>query len=528
MIYQPVLIDGVWRQPHRPHGSFQAEDPTTKKAIPVSYPISSFEDAEDCLRAAHEAVDQLGSVSPDSLAHFLEACAELVESRGRELVQAAHAETGLPIEPRLRCAELPRTTDQLRQAAAACRDRSWCRATLDTKNNIRSKHGPLGGPVLVLGPNNFPFAFNSAAGGDFAAAIASGNPVIAKANPAIPGTTRILAETALDALKETGLPRAMFQMLYHLEPEDGLKLPAHPLIGATAFTGSRASGLRLKEAADRAGKPVYLEMSSLNPVFVLPGALAERKEQIARELFASCTMGMGQFCTKPGMVILRSDEQGESFLQIAEELFETDPPGFLLGRRAIETVLAALRKMTENGARIITGGSEISGPGYSFANTLLSISGQKFLRSPERLQVEAFGNVCLFVFSDREAQLAEIAARLEGNLTGTIYSHSQGQDDPLYEEIAPILRRKVGRLLNDKMPTGVVVTPAMNHGGPYPATGHPGFTSVGIPASLLRFSALYCYDGVRPHRLPEELRDKNPTGRMWRFIDGEWTQRDVA
>jgi len=528
MTLQPVLVDGAWRQPAQPCGTFQAVDPATKKPLPDVYPISGFEEVEACLKAAHEAVDKLDSFSPDSIAQFLVRCADLLESRGRALAETAHAETGLPIEPRLRTTELLRTTDQLRQAAAACRDRSWCRATLDTTKNIRSKHGPLGGPVVIFGPSNFPFAFNSAAGGDFAAAVASGNPVIAKANPGHPGTTKLLAEVALDGLKETGLPRATVQMLYHFSPEDGLKLAAHPLIGATAFTGSRTAGLRLKVAADRVGKPIYLEMSSLNPVFVLPGAMAERKEQIAQEIFASCTMGTGQFCTKPGLVILKDDDQSESFLGIVENLFETNPPGLLVGRQAIDTIQAALKKMTKLGARIVTGGRELPGPGYSFANTLLCVSGQQFLKHPQGLQVEAFGNVSLFVLFSHDAQLAEIAGQLDGNLTGTIYSHSRGHDDPLYEKIAPILRRKVGRLLNDKMPTGVAVTPAMNHGGPFPATGHPGFTSVGIPASLLRFTALHCYDNVRPGRLPEELRDKNPTGSMWRLINGEWTRRDVT
>ncbi len=528
MTLQPVLVNGVWRPSTPLCGTFQAVNPATGGTLPDVYPISSFEEVEACLRAGHEAVDELDSFSPDSIAQFLGVCADLLESRGQELAETAHVETGLSMEPRLRTIELLRTTDQLRQAAAVCRDRSWCRATLDTTKNIRSKHGPLGGPVVIFGPNNFPFAFNPAAGGDFAAVIASGNPVIAKANPGHPGTTKLLAKIASDGLKETGLPRATVQMLYHFSPEDGLRLAAHPLIGATAFTGSRAAGLRLKAAADTAGKPVYLEMSSLNPVFVLPGAMAERKEQIAQEIFASCTMGTGQFCTKPGLVIVKGGDQSESFLGIIEKLFETDPPGLLVNRRAIDNIQAALEKMTGLGAAIVTGGRELPGPGYSFSNTLLCVSGQQFLKHPQGLQVEAFGNVSLFVLFSHDAQLAEIAGQLDGNLTGTIYSHSRGHDDLLYEKIAPILRRKVGRLLNDKMPTGVVVTPAMNHGGPFPATGHPGFTSVGMPASLLRFTALHCYDNVRPGRLPEELGDKNPTGRMWRLINGEWTRRDVT
>ena len=162
------------------------------------------------------------------------------------------------------------------------------------------------------------------------------------------------------------------------------------------------------------------------------------------------------------------------------------------------------------------------------AEMLLRASGDAFLAAPRPLQTEAFGTVNLVLLARDVAQMAELAAHLEGSLTGCLYSDTQGKDDAAYTVVATALRPRVGRLLNDKMPTGVAVSPAMNHGGPYPATGHPGFTAVGIPASLLRFAALRCYDNVRPHRLPPELQDKNPNGKMWRLIDGEWSQRDVG
>ena len=439
----------------------------------------------------------------------------------------ASLETGLAEEPRLRSVELPRTINQLRQAASAALDRSWCRATIDTKKNIRSKYGSLDGPVAVFSPNNFPFAFNSIAGGDFAAAIATGNPVIAKANPGHPGTTKIFAEAAFEAVQMTRLHQATVQLLYHFQPEDGLKLVAHPLVGATAFTGSQTAGLRLKEAADRAGKLIYLEMSSINPVFILPGAVKERQDEIAMELFHSCTLGSGQFCTNPGLVVLLKDESGDAFLQEVSRLFQSVLAGRLLNSQILKDIATAIECLQKYGAEIVTGGKKINTTGYCFANTLLRVSGEVFGKHPKALQTEAFGPVSLFVFAGDEAQIVEIATHLEGNLTGSIYSHSKGKDNPLYNRIEPVLRKKVGRLLNDKMPTGVAVTPAMHHGGPYPATGHPGFTAVGIPASLLRFAALECYDNVRQDRLPVELQDQNPTGEMWRFIDGEWTQRDI-
>ena len=527
MEVQSVLIGGVWQKAEAPLGFIKATNPATRKNLKENYPVSSFIDIEHALQASLRSAHELRSMTPQTVAGFLDSYADRIERHRDALVQMASLETALPGEPRLRSVELPRTTGQLRQAAAACRDRSWCRATIDTKNNIRSKHGALGGPVVIFGPSNFPFAFNPVAGGDFAAAVASGNPVIAKAHPGHPGTTKILAEMALEVLQESHLPTGVVQLLYHFDPEDGLRLAAHPLVGATAFTGSRSAGLRLKKAADEAGKPVYLEMSSLNPVILLPGSLDERSEQIAKELFTSCTLGSGQFCTKPGLVILKQSPPSEAFFRFTLNLFRQAPAGILLSQGTLDRLRESISRMALFGAQIVTGNREPGGPGYRLENTLLRVSGKRFLDHPAELQVEAFGGVSLLVFAKDNEQMLKIVESLDGNLTGAIYSESHDKDDELYNRIEPVLRLKVGRLLNDKMPTGVAVSPAMVHGGPYPATGHPGFTSVGIPASLLRFTALHCYDNVRPHRLPEELQDKNPTGKMVRFIDGEWTQRDV-
>ena len=243
MPLQPVLINGSWQEPTSPIGHFQAITPETGVAQGKRYPISSIADIELALSASQWAVKELKSVSPENIAKFLELYASNIEARAVLLSQTAAIETALPEKSRFLDIELPRTTDQLRQAARAAKDRSWCRATIDTKANIRSKFSPLGGPVVIFGPNNFPFAFNSISGGDFAAAIASGNPVIAKANPGHPGTTRIFAEVALKTLKKCGLPQTMIQLIYHLQPEDGFKLVSHPLTGATAFTAAANQGL---------------------------------------------------------------------------------------------------------------------------------------------------------------------------------------------------------------------------------------------------------------------------------------------
>ncbi|MHB8055394.1 MAG: aldehyde dehydrogenase family protein [Candidatus Aminicenantales bacterium] len=523
----PILLDGRWRQA-RAVATFSAYDPSTGLPLPGRFPVSSFEDVETAVAAGRKAARELAYVSPARLADFLDLFARKIAERSDALVAAAHAETALPAESRLRASELPRTTDQLHQAAAAVRDGSWRQATIESKSNIRSIREPLGGPVAVFGPNNFPFAFNAAAGGDFAAAFAAGNPVIAKGHPSHPETTRLFAAIARDGLEETGLPPASLQLLYHLRSKDGLRMVAHPGIAATAFTGSRPSGMALKKAADSAGRQIYLEMSSLNPLFFLPGAVRKRGSSLASDLFASCSLGAGQFCTKPGMVVLLDDEAGQSFLSAARACFQSSPSGFLFSRSSRRAVGRAIENIRLCGAKILVGGKPVPGPGYRFENTLFSISGKRFLKNAAGLQREAFGTVLLLVLAESEDVMLRLAEVLEGNLSLGIYSHpADAGDAALHDRLAPVLLPKTGRLLNEKMPTGLAVVPAMVHGGPYPATGHPGFTSVGIPASLLRFTALRCYDNVRSERLPPALRNPNPTGRMWRLVDGEWTRADV-
>jgi NADP-dependent aldehyde dehydrogenase len=522
----PILLDGAWR-PSRGSETFRAVDPASGESLSEEYPVSPWGDIAAALEAGARAALELAALGPEPVARFLEIFAGLIEGRKDELVAASHRETALPAEPRLASVEFPRLLDQLRQAATSCRDRSWCRATIDAKRNIRSMFGPLGGPVVVMGPNNFPYAYNAVGGGDFASALAAGNPVLAKSHPGHPSTTRILAAAAFEAIGTAGLPPASVQLLYHFAPEDGLRLVAHPSVAATAFTGSRPSGMALKEAADRAGRPIYLEMSSANPVFILAGALEERLEQVAAELFQSCTLAAGQMCTKPGLVVAPDGPAGRAFVDLVKKAFDCAAPVILLGSKVLEGLREASVRLSREGAKRIAGGQEPEGPGFRYSPSLFMVAGRKFLEKPAAFQVESFGTLSLIVLAENAAEMKAIASCLEGHLTGSIYSHSDGRDDPAYAEIEPYLRTKVGRLLNDRMPTGVAVSPAMNHGGPYPATGHPGFTAVGFPAAILRFAALRCYDHVRADRLPPELRDRNPTGTMWRLIDGDWTQRSI-
>lgn len=521
-----VLIDGQWRKADASK-TFQAHNPTTREAIPEDYPVSNWSDCDAALDAAVAAAKEMRTLSGEQIAKFLEVFADRIEARKDDLVAMAHAETALPKSPRLADGELPRTTGQLRQAANAARDGSWKNIVIDTATGIRSNLGPLG-PICVFGPNNFPFAFGSVSGGDFAAAIAAGNPVIGKANSSHPGTTRIFAEEALEAAKATDVPNSIVQLIYRTEHADGEKLVSDIRVGATGYTGSRGAGLKLKAAADAAGKPIYLELSSVNPVVILPGALAERSDEIAAEYKTSGLMGTGQFCTNPGIAVLLAGDESTAFVNSVVNQYQEAPVGTLLSESVERSLGESVATLKKAGADQLLGGDLGSGTGYSCANTVLKLDGEKFLSDPEVFQTEAFGNAAVFVMASDLDQACQIIDSMEGNLTGCVYSANSGADDTAYDRVAASLRPKVGRLLNDKMPTGVAVSPAMNHGGPFPATGHPGFTAVGIPASLIRFAMLECYDNVRPHRLPNCLQDKNPTGKTWRQIDGAWSVADVS
>jgi NADP-dependent aldehyde dehydrogenase len=240
----------------------------------------------------------------------------------------------------------------------------------------------------------------------------------------------------------------------------------------------------------------------------LPGALEERLDGIAGEFATSCLMGTGQFCTNPGLIILVAGDTTERFLDTVVAKFKGAPAGTLLSAGVAKSLAQGISALIRAGAHTLVGGKGGAGQGHSHANTLLRASGQQFLEASEALQTEAFGNASLVIVAADLDEACQVIDHLEGNLTGCIYSHAGGADDAAYDKLAYRMRQKVGRLLNDKMPTGVAVSPAMNHGGPYPATGHPGFTAVGIPASLRRFAMLQCYDNVRPHRLPAALRDR--------------------
>lgn len=522
----PILVNGSWIDDPDHESTIRPKNPATGEEIGDVYPLSRSGTLKQIAEHAAQAAEKLNTINPETIASFLEKHADLIDTRRDEIADMAHTETGLDRSPRLAETEMDRTIDQLRQAAACVRSRDWMSARIDTEHNLRSMYEPLGGGVLTIGPNNFPLAYNGAAGGDFAAAIASRNPVIAKAHPLHPGTSRLLARCAHDAAVETGLPPGSIQFFYHCSNEDGLDLIRDANVSALGFTGSQGAGLAMKEAADETGTPVYLELSSINPIFVLPKALENRTDAIAEVIAESMLGGSGQQCTCPGLIVVRSGDDAERFIESLCEHLSSQEPQVMLSHDGRDGLHDGIVHNIKHGATCVIGGNVVDDPGAKHEHTILRVNADHFLSNADELQTEMFGVAALVVVCDDVEQFGRIAQMLDGQLTGTVH-HDDADADEL-GALERTLRLRVGRLIHNAVPTGVHVSPATVHGGPFPATGHPGFTAVGVPTSIHRFCALRCYDRVEQGSLPVELRDQNPTGSMLRFIDGVWTKDDVG
>jgi NADP-dependent aldehyde dehydrogenase len=518
---EPILVAGEWR-PAAAIRTYRATDPSTGSQRDAEWPVSGWSDVDAALDAATSAARELAILPPTAIAVFLERYAARIEARAADLAAIAHAETGLAVKPRLTDVELPRTLDQLRQAAAAAREGTWRMAMIDRTKNIRAAASGLG-PVVVFPPANFPFAYGAVTGGDFAAAIAAGNPVIAKAHEGHPGVSRLAAEEALAALKESGLPTATVQLLHGLDVADGLRLVADPRVGATGFTGSQVAGEKLFRAASAAGRVIWVEMGSVNPVVLLPGSLTERGEAIADELAASVTGSAGQFCTKPGVVFLVGDSTGRAFTTAVARRFAAIGPQVLLGTAGCDRLVASIGSLEAAGARRLAGTVAASGPA-SHVPVLLEVAGHELLARPEAFLVEAFGNATLLVVCDSLEELTQAVACVHGSLGASLYAAKDGRDDSAFAAIAPLLVERAGRIIENRMPTGLGVVPSMQHGGPWPSAGPPFFSAVGFPWTILRFARRVCYDGWSPSRLPEIVRDEPPSGSPWRYIDHTWTR----
>ena len=516
-----VLCAGRWRAATQVD-SFRAFDPSTGRPHDTAWPVSGWGDVAAALDAAVGAARELAALPDERRADFLERYAARLEMKADELVAAAHSETGLAVKPRLAEIELPRMLDQIRQAAAAAREGTWRMAMIDTARSIRSAAFGLG-PVVVFPPGNFPFAYGAVTGGDFAAAIAAGNPVIAKAHPGCPSVSHLAAHEAVEALRETGLPSATVQLLHGIAPADGERLVADPRVGATGFTGGHEAGKKLFAAATAAGRVIWVEMGSLNPVVLMPGALAERGPAIADELTASVTGSAGQFCTKPGIVFLIDDAAGQAFVTALAEKFSAVGQQVLLGPLGLERLVAGVSQLRSAGARLVAGDAPAM-QGCRHPATLLEVSAAELIARPDRLLVEAFGNATMLVRAASLDELACALALVPGALGASLYLAKDGRDDTPAASVQPLLEARTGRVIENRMPTGLAVTPPMQHGGPWPSAAPPFFSAVGMPWSILRFARRLCFDAVSAARLPDCLRDTPPPGRSWRFIDSAWVR----
>lgn len=492
----------------------------TGEPLDVSFHGATSDELDQALTLADGASREYHALPATKRAEFLEQIAEELLALGDSWIAQAHLESGLP-EARL-TGERMRTVNQLRLFASVIREGSWVDARIDRalpdrkplpRPDLRRMLVPLG-PVAVFGASNFPFAF-SVAGGDTASALAAGCPVVVKAHPAHPGTSEMAATAVLTAAAALEMPDGVFSML-HGGAAPSRALVQHPLLKAVGFTGSLAAGRALFEAAAArtAPIPVYAEMGSINPVFILPGALRERGAAIAAGLAQSVILGVGQFCTNPGLVVgLRGDSLAEFTAQAAKAVALV-PDGVML-TSGIRQAYLTRRSRLETTAGVE---SEKGGSGAS----VFSTSAETFLTTPA-LAEEVFGPSTLVVACADPAEIEAVARSLEGQLTATV--HGTPEDFAAFANLIVVLETKVGRLVFNSFPTGVEVSPAMQHGGPYPATTDSRSTSVGT-AALLRFVRPVCWQDSPATLLPSALRDDNP-GKLWRLIDSQWTQEMV-
>lgn len=510
---------------------FRGYDPALGQQLDPPYYQASQADMARAFELAERAVHPYRQKSPEEIATFLEAIAARIESLGNELISRVCAETGLP-EKRF-IGERARTVGQLRMFAYIVREGSWVEATIDVaqperkplpKPDVRRMLIPVG-PVVAFGASNFPLAF-SVAGGDTASALAAGNPVIVKAHPAHPGTSELVASAIVQAAEETGMPAGVFSLLHGTTPEFALKLVRHPVATAIGFTGSLKAGRAIYDAAAQRPSPipVYAEMGSVNPVFVLPGALRESEDDIAAGLHQSVTVGVGQLCTCPGLVVGLRDQAMDKFVGSINDLFEAAPPATMLHPGILRAYQDGLKRLGDLEGVEMHGSAAAADEKKTEAQAAVFVTRAETFLEHEELSDEVFGPATLVVSCASKEEIMMVAHNLQGHLTATI--HGTSEDLAEYKDLINLLQRKVGRLVFNGFPTGVEVCAAIHHGGPYPATTDVRSTSVGAYA-IKRFARPICFQNFPQEMLPVELRDQNERG-IWRIVDNEVTREEIS
>lgn len=500
--------------PHR----FHAVNPATGELLGPEYADATDAEIDAAVSLADAAFDAYRSRTPAEIAGFLDAIADRLDQLGAELIERAHAETGLSVA-RL-TGEQGRTTGQARMLAALVRRGSWIDARIDhaephreplPKPDVRRMLVPIG-PVGVFGAGNFPLAI-SVAGSDTLSALGAGCPVVVKAHPAHPGTSELVARAILAAADRTRMPDGVFSLIHGVLPDVGRALVRHPSIEAIAFTGSLRAGRSLYDAACTRERPipVYAEMGSVNPVFLLPRALRARAAEIARSWVQSVTLGAGQFCTNPGLVFAVAGPDLETFFDSARNA--------AAGVGSAVMFHSGIQTAFDSGLARIEQIRGVSCLARSTGCALYSVDAATFAAHPE-LADEVFGPSSIVVACSDRGELERTARVLPGQLTATF--HAEDSELGEFRSLLQSIERKVGRVIVNCFPTGIEVCAAMHHGGPYPATTDVHFTSIGT-ASILRFARPLCFQGFVDAELPEPLREGNPRS-IRRLVDG----RDVG
>jgi len=489
--------------------TFTGVDPSTGDDLPTNFHDATAAEIDEAVTAAQSAFFELQKVSGEKLGELLELIATKIEEAGDTLLDRAHAETALPMG-RLQ-GERGRTCNQTRIFAGMARDGSWRQRRIDAGDPNRKPPKPdvrtmlFGiGPVAVFGASNFPLAIG-VVGTDTICALAAGCPVIVKAHPAHPGTCEILGAIVTEAVKECGLPAGTFSMLQSNSNESGAEFVRHPGICGVAFTGSLRGGRALFDIACSRPNPIpfYAEMGSSNPVFLLPGAMAERSKEIAEGYIHSVTMGVGQFCTNPAVVLGLEGEPLENFISAASESASNYAPQTML-HPGIHQAYESGRKRLGETDGVTQVGISSSGADEIAHEAACAIYSADFsvLDSSEELE-EIFGPTSTVYKCQSRDQMIKFASGLDGHLTATI--HGTEQDLLDHADLVNILQHKVGRIVFNGFPTGIDVCNAMHHGGPYPAATHSFYTSIGHQ-SIYRFTKPVCFQGFPESMLPDALK----------------------
>lgn len=510
--------------------TFQGTNPATGELLPGAFHQATANEANEIAVKAAAAFKIYSQKSGEEKAIFLEAIAEEIMALGEDLINRAIAETGLPAA-RL-TGERGRTTGQLKLFAQLLREGSWVDARIDTaipdrqplpKPDLRSMMIAVG-PVMVFGASNFPFAY-SAAGGDTASALAAGCPVIVKAHPSHPGTDEMVSHAIISAAKKTNMPDGVYSMLFSDE-KTAIQLVTDPAVKAIGFTGSRKGGMAIFNAAVNRAEPipVYAEMSAVNPVILMPDAVAANANGIAQGLVTSVTMGVGQFCTNPGLVFMVNDDNAAGFLNTLSEGFKNAIPGTMLSANICANYYSGVDKLKNTAAVTALAHSNTAADAaktealpYVFTVT------QKDFIANKQLSHEVFGPATLVVLCNNVDEIGDILKDMEGQLTATV--HATGADEKQIQPVIDLMKEKAGRVIFGGFPTGVEVCDAMVHGGPFPSTTDGRSTSVGT-AALLRFVRPVAYQNFPAHLLPDALKNNNPL-HILRKVNGTFTNDAV-